>query len=660
MKQLLIRAWSVVLGFAALAVAPSAFAIVTGAVWTTDVGGTVDRNIYAAKCDVYLNGGPKNEQQTALIDGTYYWQVTDPSGGLVLSTQPGGLRTLTVSGGRVTAPIKLCEFRDSPNGEYKVWAVLTGTPDCVVTVNTVMDDTNTPADTLSTADEDGKSVSLTSCSKTDNFRIEAGPSCGGENQPPCACDSDPPPLCGCDGNLCSTPFDPAIDVFKTATGLYDLDWSWSLAKTGCAVVNGTALSPCQTKFNQVGGTVTFQYTLTLTPGTPVRTNNEVVGGIIVVATPGGDILGHPVPVTGITLEDNIAYGFPLTKDETATCVIDGEWTNYPDTPMNIAPGTVPPSFSGTKVFAYHCSYTSLGPANETGETNQAILRANSPATAPNGGNEAEALAPFTFAKDQDIDGCVTVKDAFDGGTAVDKGTVCWNDTVKTITYTRDIPVPATGCQTVNNVASSSLTLDAPAQVTVCGPVKTGGLTMGFWQNKNGQDIITKYCMGSPTTLYDFLRAYKPFQDLNKTACKDIAAYVSGIIKLASASGAAMNAMLKGQMLATALDVYFGNGPGGNWIGAPVGVVLGNQAIDLTKICKNIATCSIYEDTSAAFGGTIAVPVTQLTVSQLLTYAGLQCTVVGCTTSGWYLQVKTMQELAKDTFDAINNQKAFAP
>jgi hypothetical protein len=25
---------------------------------------------------------------------------------------------------------------------------------------------------------------------------------------------------------------------------------------------------------------------------------------------------------------------------------------------------------------------------------------------------------------------------------------------------------------------------------VCGPAKTGALTMGFWQNKNGQGIIT--------------------------------------------------------------------------------------------------------------------------------------------------------------------------
>jgi len=52
-------------------------------------------------------------------------------------------------------------------------------------------------------------------------------------------------------------------------------------------------------------------------------------------------------------------------------------------------------------------------------------------------------------------------------------------------------------------------------------------------------------------------------------------------------------MLKAQMLATALDVYFSDlALGGNKMGAVAPI--GGVAIDLTKICKNIATCSIYE------------------------------------------------------------------
>ena len=66
-----------------------------------------------------------------------------------------------------------------------------------------------------------------------------------------------------------------------------------------------------------------------------------------------------------------------------------------------------------------------------------------------------------------------------------------------------------------------------------------------------------------------------------------------------------------------------------------------------------ATCSsIYQSASLAFGGASC-----MTVSQMLTYAASQSNVGG---SFWYANVKNTQFLAKDTFDAINNQLAFAP
>jgi hypothetical protein len=91
------------------------------------------------------------------------------------------------------------------------------------------------------------------------------------------------------------------------------------------------------------------------------------------------------------------------------------------------------------------------------------------------------------------------------------------------------------------------------------------------------------------------------------------------------------------MLSTALSVYF-NGS------------IGNVSIDLTKVCTNPLSCTNYEDTSAAFGGT-----SPHTVNALLSYASSQSNVGG---SAWYLQVKATQDLAKTTFDAINNQVAF--
>ena len=64
-----------------------------------------------------------------------------------------------------------------------------------------------------------------------------------------------------------------------------------------------------------------------------------------------------------------------------------------------------------------------------------------------------------------------------------------------------------------------------------------------------------------------------------------------------------------------------------------------------------ATCSgTYSNNSSAFGGA-----TSLTVSQMLTYAASQSNTGGTT---WYSNVKATQQLAKDAFDAINNQVAF--
>jgi hypothetical protein len=66
--------------------------------------------------------------------------------------------------------------------------------------------------------------------------------------------------------------------------------------------------------------------------------------------------------------------------------------------------------------------------------------------------------------------------------------------------------------------------------------------------------------------------------------------VYNVIKAANASGASMNAMLKAQMLATALDVYFSTPAlGGSKITAPA--PLGGIAIDLTMICKMAAAPS---------------------------------------------------------------------
>src|SRR5689334_13380195 len=74
-----------------------------GAIYTTTVGGTaVNGNIYDAKPDVYISGGPQNKQDPGLVpDGNYYFQVTDPSGAVLLSLDDVKCRVVVVTDGRV-------------------------------------------------------------------------------------------------------------------------------------------------------------------------------------------------------------------------------------------------------------------------------------------------------------------------------------------------------------------------------------------------------------------------------------------------------------------------------------------------------------------------------------------------------------------------------
>src|SRR5258706_6458068 len=120
-----------------------------GAIWTSLSGGqTVNSNLYDQKPDVYLNGGP-NGGGGGLPNGDYYFQVTDPSGAVLLSLDHVLCRRVAVVAGRINGslpplsappsgcsqhangstdtngalPVQLIPFADTPNtgGEDKVW-----------------------------------------------------------------------------------------------------------------------------------------------------------------------------------------------------------------------------------------------------------------------------------------------------------------------------------------------------------------------------------------------------------------------------------------------------------------------------------------------------------------------------------------------------------
>ena len=69
---------------------------------TTALGATVNGNIYDSKNDVYLTGGPNNCNGPGLPNGTFYFQVTDPAGSVLLSSDVLANRSISASGGFVT------------------------------------------------------------------------------------------------------------------------------------------------------------------------------------------------------------------------------------------------------------------------------------------------------------------------------------------------------------------------------------------------------------------------------------------------------------------------------------------------------------------------------------------------------------------------------
>jgi len=511
-------------------------------------------------------------------------------------TDPSGAIVLGTSVGSGTEK-PFCVVNQEPVSCYQLASILIDT-------NGVAGYNDTPnhggvykvwVSTVSTFDNDS--------TKTDNFKVNCTD-----------CDNTPPE--GVD-----------LAVGKDAAGTYDHAYTWTITK-----------DVDKTLVKQVGGSATFNYTVNVSHDAGAD-GNYVVSGTITVTNL------NNFAVTGVDVTDSVT-------DINAVCAVtDGAATTIPA--------------NSVVTFPYSCSY-SAAPTSLLTEDNTVTV--TWPDQMDSDGNillfngfASFTVEDFSFTQN-DIDECVAVTDTCKG----DLGNVCVGDTnPNVITYSCSFPVPQFGCLNYTNTVSfttidTSTTGSAKKVVTVCGPERTGALTIGFWQNKNGQSIITSGASaGTVCKSGCWLRQYAPFQDLSATAtCAQVASYVTTVIKAANASGAAMNAMLKAQMLATALDVYFSDPAlGGNKINAPAPI--GGKAIDLTKICKMIdstggtATCSgALQNTSSAFGGA-----TSLTVSQILAYAASRSNSGGI---AWYGQVKATQELAKNTFDAINNQVAFAP
>lgn len=260
--------------------APAAFASVQGAVWTTDFTGTiVDANIYTYHTDVYFNGGPQNGQHSGLPDGLYYFEVTDPSGATLLSTDAAVCRQVMVTNGVVigsTGPsckhqdgaynpangsttVQLAPFATTPNNgnEYKAWLIAEG----LATVST----TNPAVINFKRSD-----------SKTDNFKVQNAP---------------PPPPPTLSPTACNPTSSLSILLTPSAVFAYVPNGAWD----STAVTKGVQVVPVEPT-----GTVTS----IATPQVVNSCSSNSVSGQTVCTSNGTDVY----LITGTSLNATLTSG----------------------------------------------------------------------------------------------------------------------------------------------------------------------------------------------------------------------------------------------------------------------------------------------------------------------------------------------------------------
>jgi len=574
----------------------------------------VNCNIYGAKEHVWLNGGPT---AAALGDGIYFFAVLAPGGQADPNDgTPKNLsddhdtyenRTFSVGGGTIaytgthtfdSNKIRLADYADTPNPGGVYILAI-----CSL--------------------KKGYPVAPRTC-KYDAFKVKAA-------------------------NSTPTASDPVVT--KDAAGAYDNTYAWDIDK-----------SVDKTLVQQVGGSVTFTYTVSVShdSGTP---GNVTVAGDVTVSNFNIDADGNTLPISGVDVTDELSDG--------TTCTVAG--------------GNNVTLVTDNTVFSYSCSLSAL-PSSALDNTVEVSWPAQ---TLGNGAALAAGSDDFTFEDIEftgtDVDECADVTDAFDGGLAGSLGNVCvGGDNPTEFEYSRVIQVPANGCLSYDNTATfetnDTLATDsASATVTVCGPAKTGALTIGFWKNTNGNSLIQHYCapagkMSLASYLSTLGGANSPFKGAAGMSCTSLVTFVNNMISGASSTN--MNLMLRAQMLATALNVYFSD-PSRGYTTTAVpktkppswflpGVPIGAFVMDLTAVCPMVANsltgaATCQNNTPSTNGFTAgALPSASMTVQAILTHASTSPSPFNGSTSNpvWYAGDRTKQEIAKNVFDQINNQLAF--
>jgi hypothetical protein len=438
----------------------------------------------------------------------------------------------------------------------------------------------------------------------------------------------------------------APTIVKDAAGAYDNSFAWAIDK-----------SVDKTTIKQVGGTATFNYTVSVSyDGGTI--SNVTVGGTIKVFDGNLDAQNNTVPIDIDSVTDVLS--------DTTVCTV-----------TNGGPQTLT-TFETD--FAYTCA---LNGVPQSALDNTATVTWSDQFLSDGsflGGDSRDFTFPGVNFTADAIDECINVTDTYNGTL----GTACVGDAnPTTYNYSRGITV-APGCANYENTASFiSNDTAAPGSdsqtVTVCGPSQTSALTIGFWKNTNGNSLIQNYCApaaktGLATYLSSLGGGSGPFADAAGKSCSQLVTYVNAVIKGATSTN--MNVMLRAQMLATALDVYFSDPAHGYTSTAlpktkPPSVFLTHGALggfnmDMTAICPMVdnttagtATCKNITPSTDGFASG-AFPASAMTVQALLDFEATTPPFSGTPASPvWYAGGRTKQEIAKNAFDQINNQDAFS-
>jgi hypothetical protein len=434
---------------------------VSGAIMTTDVNSAaVNKNQYTDKADVYLSGGPNNPNAHFLEVGDYFLAILVPSG--QSNPNDGG-------DGNLSDDVDSAVGRTfHSNGDGTVSA-LTGLTTHVISAAGVIQaglppnyfaDTSNPGGVyiaavcqyvpMSSSDPTPMTVRPQDC-KYDAFKVN----------------STTPPQTE----------QGAPTAEKTAVPTHDRKVEWSITKTVDGVHSET--------FTQLGAR-TLHYSVSVDKTVDYDTFG--LTGTITVFN------GNVDPMTVDVTEDGLApavTGSSCDLDGSGSLIVPGEDTTTLD--------------PGSNSVDYTCTFDSSTPPDlVTFYTNTATVTydiGNGPQDLP------VASDPFNFPaatlSSDSAPETITVTDAFDGGSDIALSPPTASDDY-TWTYTRS--VFNTYCHQYDNTATITETSQTDSDhVTFCGP-NSGGLTMGWWQNKNGQSLLKANLANACSTFNGYLPA----------------------------------------------------------------------------------------------------------------------------------------------------------